>query len=421
MNMKLAVLALLLLAPALLAGSFLPVVSKNISEGKSERFPIGTIWADVRAYQLNISTVYASCSGNGSARTCGPCPTPNELAIFIVTFWNGTAVTTPAINESGEYTATGQFKIRVARINETAYVDNTGTGQCNYMSAFVTTEFYAYVQCRVDSDCPSGLGCTNATYTCVTSECSTNAQCAEDEACTYHQCYTVPRKSCGEIRNHTWVDFKCCSDAACPSDERCMRNACREYRYCANSNDCYVDEYCSNSTRHCELVENTSACGAYIGHRWENYACCSDAACGSGQRCVNHACIACASDADCADDSVCRNATCQKLTGCGLIANHAITPYECCANDDCFAESACVDHGCRPIPCPCGDIVNHTCIPCATPTPTPAPSETPTPAPTSTPANTQTPAPTPAPTPASACPGMFVLLAAGLVAAAWRK
>ena len=408
-----ALLTVLLLSSLAFAGVFLPASFQNISEGRSGRFPIGVYWADVRVYQVELSTVFASCSGTGSARVCGPCPRPNESAKFIVTFWNGTAFETPSINEGGEYVQNATFRIKAKMINETSYVENTANGQCAHLDPYVTVEFSPYVQCSADSDCPSGYGCAASVYECVSSQCSTNADCADDEYCTEHKCYTVPLRECGEVRNHTWVPYDCCDDSACGSGERCVHNTCRVYRYCMFDSDCFADEACGMETRRCEALEAGSECGAFVDHAWTDFECCASSDCPDGMKCHDNVCLECASDYDCPGDSFCKDSECVQITGCGLIANHTIVQYECCENSDCFEEFACVENRCRPIPCPCGEIVDHVCIPCETPTPEPTPG--PDESPTATPSPTAQETPTPVP--ASPCGAGFALLAAGLLVA----
>ncbi len=405
MDAKTPLLALLMLSTLACAGTFLTPVREYLPESQVVRIPIGTMWADVRAYQFNITEGYANCTGVNASRTCGPCPEPSEAVKFIVTYWNFTEVTTPFINQSTDYTSAGLFKIHIVRINETNTVESVGSGYCVYSNADATLDFYAFVGCASDSDCPSGYGCQNATYECVTSECNTNNDCAEDERCYGHQCASIPHGACGEVRNHTWVAYACCSDSDCKTGERCISNTCRTYRYCSFQDDCRADEHCSNETGHCEPLSNTTSCGSFIAHQWVSYACCADSDCPAGSRCANHACIGCTSDSNCPGDSACVNSACQKLTGCGLIANHTITRYQCCADSECFDEFACVEHACRPVSCTCGNIINHTCIAC---TPTPTPAATPTPAPVS-------PTPTPAPRPPAPCPVLFILAGLGLL------
>lgn len=406
MRPSLALLAILLLTPLLLAGTYLPPVANGpVYEGKTVRIPIGTFWADVRVYSLGISPGFAVCTGVGSGRTCGPCPV-TEAATFIVTYWNGTEVRALGIAEGATGTVSNQFKIKVTKIEETFYIENIDSGTCNYYDARVYFEFFPFVECAADSGCPSGKGCAN--YLCVRSECNTNANCAADEECVFHRCNTVQRHECGEIRNHTWVDFQCCDSSACPSGQRCIQNTCRIYRFCSRNVDCRLDEYCSSATTHCEAIPSTS-CGAYSNHSWVPYACCSNSDCPSGKRCINHECLGCTSDSDCPLNSTCRTGSCIELTGCGLIANHTLTPYECCSDSDCFEEFFCSNHDCIPVPCICGSIINHTCIPGPCPTstpggtvipPSPTPAITPTPTPAATPTAEPTPAPSPTPTPA---------------------
>lgn len=400
MNPRLALFALLLLIPLIQGGSFLSPISEGpVYEGKSVRVPMGTLWMDVRAYSLGIMPGFASCTGTGSSRRCGACPV-TESATFIITNWNGTEVRVSDISEGQTREVPSLFRLKVTGIDETLYVENADSGLCNYIDARVYFTFAPYVECTVDRDCPAGKGC--ADYHCVSSECNTNDDCAEDENCTFRQCNTIVKHTCGEVRNHQWVDFQCCNDSACRTGQRCLRNTCRAYRFCSRDVDCQLDEYCSGATQHCEIINASGDCGQFDAHRWVPYACCNDTMCPATTRCLNHSCIGCTSDSECANDSTCRNSTCVRFTGCGLAANHTFTPYECCSDSDCFDEFACSGHRCVPVPCECGDIRNHTCAneSCATPTPKPTMGQTSTPTPTPTPAPTPAPGVTPTPTPA---------------------
>ena len=404
MRHQILLLVLLFLSITVFAGVYLaPSTAGPILEGRTARINIGTAWADVRAYSIHVETGYATCTGNGTARTCGPCPIITERASFRVTWWNGTESSLNDIREGETGEVKNQFRIKVKNISEDAYVENMDSGACNYVEANVTFEFSPYVECARDSDCPSGLGC--ADYKCVKTECDTNSDCAEDEFCMNRQCYSVRRGTCGYIANHSWIDYECCADGDCKTGWRCVNHSCRRYRFCAMMEDCAVDEVCSNETRHCEYIPPKSACGTYANHAWVDFECCNDSDCPPHQVCRGNRCVGCATNDDCAEDEVCQSGSCVKLTGCGLIANHTFTPYECCSNSDCFEEFACIEHECRPVPCPCGRVINHTCVAC---TPTPTPVLTP------TPAQRQSPAPTPSPTPTpaqSACLSFILLFA----------
>jgi|GEM_PF-6411157 len=401
-------LALLLFSLAVFAGVYLsPFTAGPIYEGRVERINIGTAWADVRAYSISIELGYATCTGNGSARTCGPCPVIAERATFKVTWWNGTESSLNNIREGETGEVKNQFRIKVKTISENTYVENMDSGGCNYIEPSVIFEFSPYVECAKDSDCPAGLGC--ADYKCVKTECNSNKDCAEDEFCANRQCYSVPRKSCGYIANHSWIDYECCADEDCRTGWKCANHSCRRYRLCALMSDCQMDEICSSETGHCEYIPPSSSCGTYSNHTWINFECCSNSDCPSDKICHEHKCTGCVTNNDCADNEICQSGSCVEITGCGRIANHTFTPYECCGDSDCFEEFSCVEHECKPISCPCGKIVNHECIPC---TPTPTPVTTPTPTPAQNPEEMLTPAPTPTPKPApSACPSFILLFA----------
>lgn len=392
-NSFLCLALILALAWTASAGVFAPPTSTGpVYEGTVTRINVSTHWVDVRAYAISIQFGYAICTGNGSARTCGACPLVSEKATFIVTWMNGTTTTLDNITEGQTREVAGQYKIKVTKIEEAAYVYDTEGGQCAYREAKVTYEFSPFVECTADSQCGSGLGCSN--YACVSAECASNYQCAWNEYCTNRQCYSVPTGACGKVENHTWIQYQCCFDDDCSAGWVCGDHDCRRYRLCVLMSDCQFDEICSNETRHCEYIQHNSTCGVFSNHAWIDYECCNNTDCLAGKVCSNHSCIGCITSANCANDEACQSSTCVRLTGCGLIANHTLTPYECCNNTDCFDEFACTDHHCRPIDCPCGTIRNHECNYC-TPTPIPTIDSNSTPeatiTPQATPVATRTP------------------------------
>jgi len=391
-NPGFCLLALLIFTSLCFAGVYLsPTAEGPVGEGASVRVAIGTHWADVRVRAVDIESGLASCSGTGEGRTCGACPILSEAASFIVTLWNGTEYQASGIRQGNTTETPGVFKIRVTDITETMFVENKDSGMCNRLDAHVSFEYYPYVECSSDSNCPAGKGC--ADYTCVSAECSNDNQCAADEHCVNRQCYSIAPRACGYIANHTWVNYECCSDTDCQSGFICANHECRVYHLCSRSADCLYDERCNGETGHCQYIPPVPACGRYENNAWLAYECCNNSGCQPWLVCTReHVCLGCVSDADCDGNETCSSSTCTLITGCGLIANHTISHYECCADSDCFDEFACTAHECGPIPCPCGRIVNHACVAC---TPTPVPTPTPTPAPIIAPTPTPTPAPEP--------------------------
>jgi len=79
----------------------------------------------------------------------------------------------------------------------------------------------------------------------------------------------------------------------------------------------------------------------------------------------------CTSDADCPDNESCSisagetNGTCEPIIGCGSIANHVLTPYECGTEPgcpQCPQNSTCQDHACIGMPpaqltCPPSEVI----------------------------------------------------------------
>lgn len=130
---------------------------------------------------------------------------------------------------------------------------------------------------------------------------------------------------------------------------------------CTSDSQCSATQRCSGGN----CVTVPCECGAVSNHQCAPYACCSDSQCGANQVCENHACkpkpeekppqYECTSDSGCADAKRCEIAagaaggTCVDVTGCGTVANHVLTPYECGDGPDCQACAAgkrCIDHTC---------------------------------------------------------------------------
>jgi len=136
---------------------------------------------------------------------------------------------------------------------------------------------------------------------------------------------------------------------------------------CTSDSDCPDSEYCLMAAGatggECEPV--SCDCGTVSDHACVHYACCSDDVCGAGMRCdlETHACVEipptfeCTSNDTCADDEYCTMVVgaaggyCEPVpeTGCGLVATHAFTEYECDTGPNCNrcgAGEVCADHRC---------------------------------------------------------------------------
>ncbi len=130
---------------------------------------------------------------------------------------------------------------------------------------------------------------------------------------------------------------QCTEDSMCNQDQRCVNQSC-------------VPIICS--------------CGYVQGHACVPYACCLDSDCASGESCKDHVCQSptpqntheCASDSDCAGDQSCSRAagaqqgSCEAITGCGAVANHVLTPYQCGSGPGCPScglGQICMDNACK--------------------------------------------------------------------------
>jgi len=74
--------------------------------------------------------------------------------------------------------------------------------------------------------------------------------------------------------------------------------------------------------------------------------CEGDGECLSGL-CTGGICVLCESNGDCGGSQMCSGGLCEPVPcPCGYVSNHECVPYECCSDEDCDATEACVDHIC---------------------------------------------------------------------------
>ena len=147
--------------------------------------------------------------------------------------------------------------------------------------------------------------------------------------------------SCGQCQAP-----QCTSDSQCPDADTCMNQTCAPV---------------------------SCSCGYAASHTCQNYECCADKDCPTGQVCTSHSCKpkqqqctppgCCTADTQCGDTQNCLSATgapasatapgkCNDITGCGSIANHVLTPYQCgpapgcptCEQGSVCTNNICVPH-----------------------------------------------------------------------------
>lgn len=132
--------------------------------------------------------------------------------------------------------------------------------------------------------------------------------------------------------------------------DRCFTPATNTFE-CTTNNDCPANQQCSNS----QCIPIACDCGFISNHQCIDYQCCSASACGTNEVCTDHICVKeeskpeCTVDSDCPDDSICVDGSCKPLVGCGEIANHAITLYQCGSGEGCPS-------------CPVGTCIEHVCF-----------------------------------------------------------
>lgn len=145
---------------------------------------------------------------------------------------------------------------------------------------------------------------------------------------------------------------------------------------CASDGDCSLSEQCSSS----QCVPVNCPKGIVVNHACELFECMTDKDCPVGQSCVNHTCMTVYEcdyglantteddDADCADNEYCDvpvgqpGGSCKPVEGCGAVANHVLTQWECGDQSSCPScpeGEQCVAHECKQsdLTCPASGIV----------------------------------------------------------------
>ncbi len=135
--------------------------------------------------------------------------------------------------------------------------------------------------------------------------------------------------------------------------------ACGQCAQCTKDTDCPDSDSCAGQ----KCVPISCSCGQISGHTCNPYECCSDSDCASGT-CQSHTCeikpvnktYECTSDDDCADNQYCdipagaQGGNCQNITGCGVVANHVFTAYQCGSGPNCPSCSGgqlCISNVCK--------------------------------------------------------------------------
>lgn len=187
---------------------------------------------------------------------------------------------------------------------------------------------------------------------------------------------------------------KCCNNyceainrplgESCNSDSQCASGKCVQGTTCGDcyrNSECTADQACSNGI--CTGV--SCDCGEIVDHKCEKYECCKDSQCKGVCDVPAHECVDCLKDDDCEAEEYCSDKTCLKVPcECGEIKNHKCLPFQCCADTDCagilvceYKAHKCVecnkalqcpddktcskDNTCVDIPCECGEVTGHEC------------------------------------------------------------
>ncbi len=131
--------------------------------------------------------------------------------------------------------------------------------------------------------------------------------------------------------------------------------ACSQCAQCTSDAECPTDSECTGG----KCVQISCECGKIENHACTQYECCSDSQCGQGETCANHACnkpFECTKNTDCSAMEYCAvqagqaGGDCKPVAGgCGVVSNHAFTPYECGVEPgcpSCPSGSVCSDNKC---------------------------------------------------------------------------
>lgn len=193
--------------------------------------------------------------------------------------------------------------------------------------------------CETDGDCKNGLHCGNGS--CV--ECTADGQCPLGQKCRSYTCSTS----------------ECYKDTDCANGEYChpLLYSCEKLpgKPCTSANDCTSifpglgDEFCDPLTRECIP-------GCILGG-----LACLDLL-GSGRNiCVDGGCYGCGSDSDCAGvrcdpfDRWCR--------ACGSDADCALPGWHCATDGACYE---CLSDGQCTFPQVCDEAGGNRCVDCLT-------------------------------------------------------
>ena len=230
-------------------------------------------------------------------------------------------------------------------------------------------------RCCSDSQCNINEECTN--HTCVVRQeclppavcCANDTQCPFDQQCTDGKCAPVSCE-CGVVQNHRCIPYRCCYSSQCSSNENCVDHVCvlKTPEQCTPPDCCVNDGQCA-ATEQCAVgkcAPVSCGCGFIQNHQCIPYRCCSDSQCNSNENCINHVCIlkppeaceppgCCTGNLQCAGNQKCtieagaKTGKCTAITGCGVIANHAVVEtWQCGSEEGCPGcdEGGCIDHRC---------------------------------------------------------------------------
>ncbi len=213
--------------------------------------------------------------------------------------------------------------------------------------------------CTVDA-CDSGSGCT---HTAVAGCCTSDAQCADGDACTVNE-RCVAGSCTSDPRN--CQDGNPCTQDACVSAVGCVNTPLLDGTTCPDGNPCNGHNLCSsgvclpgtppncNDNNPCTNDSCSPASGCQ--HSAIAGCCTSDADCGDSDLCtLNEHCLpshTCQSTPrNCDDGNVCTEDTCNPASGCV----HSPANGPCNDGDLCTSNDKCNAGSCAGVPVVCSD------------------------------------------------------------------
>ena len=198
--------------------------------------------------------------------------------------------------------------------------------------------------CTTDS-CDPKSGCTTANNTLP---CDDGSVCTAGDVCAKGACAGAKKINCD--------DENPCTDDTCDADKGCGHVANK--LKCTDNNVCTVGDLCGDTLcipGPATVCDDNNPCtddscdpDKACQHAANSAPCTDGDACTTGDHCANSACVAKAK-LGCNDENPCTDDSCDKLKGCGHVANtKPCTDNNVCTVADTCAASLCVPGAQKP-------------------------------------------------------------------------